>query len=96
MFSFYTIGRSLAIGNVFPGVDYKSEIDKAEITRAIDEASGPIFLRNWVEVRTLILQYLRDHESFLGENLAIFLVMNINLSLGICFTSIWYLLSCGG
>ena len=56
----------------FPGFDYKSEIDKAEITRAIDEASGPIFLRNWVEVRTLILQYLRDHESFLGENLAIF------------------------
>ena len=34
--------------------------------QAMEEASGPVLLRNWIEVRTFIMKYLKDHELFLG------------------------------
>ena len=40
--------------------------DKEELRMAMDEASGPILLRNWVEVRTLFLLHLKQKFSLLG------------------------------
>ena len=40
--------------------------DKEELQTAMDEASGPIFLCNWVEVWTLFLLHLKQKFSLLG------------------------------
>ena len=56
----------------FSGFDSILDIDRDELTRALEEASGPVILRNWVEVRALVLQFLTEHDTFLGKNLASF------------------------
>ena len=40
---------------------------KEEYKYAMEEASGPTVLRNWIEVRTLVLQWLTKHLTFLGD-----------------------------
>ncbi len=56
----------------FPGYYELSPLDQQEIDRGVEEASGFLIFRNWVEVRTLVLQYFKDHLTFLGANVAIF------------------------
>ena len=56
----------------FPGFADMSIFEQNEIRQAMEEASGPILLRNWVEVRTLILRHIKDKLSFAGVTVALF------------------------
>ena len=57
----------------FPNWNSMHPGDKEELRTAMDEASGPILLRNWVEVRTLFLLHLKQKFSLLGApTLALF------------------------
>ena len=58
--------RSEKWGSHFRDYHTMPNTDRQELRHAMEEASGPVLLRNWVEVRTFILKYLKDHESFLG------------------------------
>ena len=49
-----------------------SIFEQNEIRQAMEEASGPILLRNWVEVRTLILRHIKDKLTFAGVTVAMF------------------------
>ena len=46
--------------------------EQAELKYAMEEASGPVLLRNWIEVRTLVLQWFKEQLTFLGACGAIF------------------------
>ena len=56
----------------FPGYYEMSEFEQDEVKRGVEEASAFLIFCNWVEVRTLILQYFKDHLTFLGATTAIF------------------------
>ena len=58
--------RSEKWGKYFNDYSNFPEYNKIELQKAMEEASGIILLRNWIEIRTLILKYLKNHKSFIG------------------------------
>lgn len=48
------------------------EFEQAEFTAAMDEASGPIFFRNWQQANALIVDFIRHKMDSLGNKVAIF------------------------
>ena len=64
--------RSEAWSSQIPDYDHFSPNEQEECKQAMEECSGPTILRNWVEVRTLVLKWLIERVTFLGGNVAIF------------------------
>ena len=50
----------------YPNFNDIPSYEQSEIKRSFDESSGPIILRNWIEIRKIFLKHLKHSLSLLG------------------------------